>query len=132
MVRGERKFMVVEEIINKFRSLGINVFPKRIDDIELIIDIRIFGKPEPFGIEQILSDMHIPSEQACIFGDRLNTDILAGNRANITTVAVLTGVTTRDMIDSLRSKEKDSNLDTNIIPDLIINKLEEIFKNQKI
>ncbi|MFX0029959.1 MAG: HAD-IIA family hydrolase [Candidatus Hermodarchaeota archaeon] len=93
--------------------------------------IRIFGKPEPFGIEQILIDMHIPPEQACIFGDRLNTDILAGNNANIITVAVLTGVTTRDMINNLKSNENDSNFNRNILPDLVVNKLEEIFKNQK-
>lgn len=93
--------------------------------------IRIFGKPEPFGIELILRDTHTPPEQACIFGDRLNTDILAGNRAKITTVAVLTGVTTREMIDNLKVKIKNSeNLDNKILPDLIINNLIEIFKNK--
>lgn len=91
--------------------------------------IRIFGKPEPFGIEQILYDTNTPAEKACIFGDRLNTDILAGNRASVTTVAVLTGVTTRDMIKGLKSRGKDAkHFDTNIIPNLVIDKLEEIFK----
>jgi phosphoglycolate/pyridoxal phosphate phosphatase family enzyme len=93
--------------------------------------IRIFGKPEPFGIDLILRDTNTPPEKACIFGDRLNTDILAGNRAKITTVAVLTGVTTRDMIDNLKKKMNNStNLDTKIFPDLIINNLAEIFKNR--
>ena len=93
--------------------------------------VRIFGKPEPFGIELILRDTHTPPEQACIFGDRLNTDILAGNRAKITTVAVLTGVTSREMIDNLKVKIKNSeNLDNKILPDLIINNLMEIFKNK--
>ena len=93
--------------------------------------VRIFGKPEPFGIELILKDMHTPPKRACIFGDRLNTDILAGNRARITTVAVLTGVTTRSMIENLRGMAKNSeNVDTNIFPDLIINNLTEIFKKK--
>ncbi|MFX1481489.1 MAG: HAD-IIA family hydrolase [Promethearchaeota archaeon] len=91
--------------------------------------IRIFGKPEPFGIELILNDTNTPPKKACIFGDRLNTDILAGNRAKVITVAVLTGVTTRDMIKGLKSRGKDSkHFDTNIIPDLVVDKLEEIFK----
>ncbi len=92
--------------------------------------IRIFGKPEPFGIELILNDANIPPEQVCIFGDRLNTDILAGNRAEIISIAVLTGVTTRDMIENIKEKViKSKDFDTNLIPDLVIEKLTDIFKN---
>lgn len=92
--------------------------------------IRIFGKPEPFGIELILNDANIPPEQVCIFGDRLNTDILAGNRAEIISIAVLTGVTTRDMIENIKEKViKSKDFDTNLIPDLVIEKLADIFKN---
>jgi 4-nitrophenyl phosphatase len=93
--------------------------------------IRIFGKPEPFGIERILKDVHSPPEKACIFGDRLNTDILAGNQAKITTVVVLTGVTSRSMIENLESRIKNSNHpDAHLLPDLIIDNLTEIFKNK--
>jgi len=92
--------------------------------------IRIFGKPEPSGIELILNDANIPPEQVCIFGDRLNTDILAGNRAGIISVAVLTGVTTRDMIENIKEKViKSKDFDNNLIPDLVIEKLADIFKN---
>ena len=89
--------------------------------------VRIFGKLEPFGIEIILRDTQISPEQACIFGDRLNTDILAGNSAGIISIAVLTGVTTREMIEDL--KIKDRNFDNNHIPDLVIENLGEVFKN---
>ena len=90
---------------------------------------RIFGKPEPFGIKMILNDNNIPAENACIFGDRLNTDILAGNRAGIKTVAVLTGVTTRNMIEDLKIKARDlRDFDKDLIPDLAINNLNEIFR----
>ena len=88
--------------------------------------IRIFGKPEPLGIKTILNDTQTPPEQACIFGDRLNTDILAGNRAEILSIVVLTGVTTRDMIERL--KDEDKIFDKNLIPDLVINNLSEIFQ----
>ena len=91
--------------------------------------ITIFGKPEPFGIKLILKDTNIPPENACIFGDRLNTDILAGNRAGIISVAVLTGVTSRAMIENIKDKAmKSNNFDKNLIPDLVIEKLVDIFK----
>ena len=90
--------------------------------------IRIFGKPEPFGIQLILKDFNIPAKRACIFGDRLNTDILAGNRANILTVAVLTGVTSRKEIEDITNKSEELiPKDNNLIPDLTINSLNEIF-----
>ncbi|MHA2038994.1 MAG: HAD-IIA family hydrolase [Candidatus Hodarchaeales archaeon] len=88
--------------------------------------IRIFGKPEPFGIEQILHDTQISPKQACIFGDRLNTDILAGNRAGIMSIAVLTGVTTKKMIEEVN--QKDLNFDKNLIPDIVLENLGLIFK----
>jgi phosphoglycolate/pyridoxal phosphate phosphatase family enzyme len=89
--------------------------------------VRIFGKPEPFGIKMILNDTNIPAKKACIFGDRLNTDILAGNRAGIITVLVLTGVTTIEMIEDLKIKAESSTKDQ--IPKITIKKLEYIFKN---
>ncbi|MFX1377611.1 MAG: HAD-IIA family hydrolase [Promethearchaeota archaeon] len=87
--------------------------------------VRIFGKPESFGIHLILNDTKISAKNACIFGDRLNTDILAGNRAGIKTIAVLTGVTTFDMIEDLNTRQIKS--DKNLIPDIIIKSLNEIF-----
>ena len=91
--------------------------------------LKIFGKPEPFGIQLILKDLKIPAKNACIFGDRLNTDILAGNRANIITVAVLTGVTSKSEIENLKTKSRELNLEEDkLIPDLVINSLDEIFK----
>jgi phosphoglycolate/pyridoxal phosphate phosphatase family enzyme len=91
--------------------------------------IKIFGKPEPFGINLILNDTKIPAINACIFGDRLNTDIIAGNRAGVKTIAVLTGVTTFEMIENLKnSSKKSQDIDKNLIPDIIIKNLDEIFK----
>jgi 4-nitrophenyl phosphatase len=92
--------------------------------------VRIFGKPEPFGINLILNHNKISANNACIFGDRLNTDIIAGNRAGIKTIAVLTGVTSMEMIEELKARiKKSQNIDKNLIPDIIIESLDEIFRN---
>ena len=85
---------------------------------------KVFGKPNPEGIELILRERNVVKEQAVIFGDRLDTDIVAGNRANIFTVMVLTGVTTEEMISNLK---KDTNVNSNLIPGLVLNSLKEIF-----
>lgn len=90
--------------------------------------VKIFGKPNPFGIIAILKDTDTSPNKAVIFGDRLNTDILAGNRAKINTVLVLTGVTKKSDVKKLREEIisfPDSDKDLN--PDLIINSLEDIF-----
>ncbi|MBD3340906.1 MAG: HAD-IIA family hydrolase [Candidatus Lokiarchaeota archaeon] len=92
--------------------------------------VKTFGKPEPYGIKATLRDLKIKPDEACIFGDRLDTDILAGNRANIITVMVLTGVTTKTEIDKLmEDPNKYGNLNKKLIPDLTINSLEDIFIN---
>jgi ribonucleotide monophosphatase NagD (HAD superfamily) len=75
-----------------------------------------------------LNNYGISPNQACIFGDRLETDILAGNRAGITTVVVLTGVTNREKLEQIKNQSNsDKNFDKNLIPDLIMNTLNEIF-----
>ncbi|MFW9785998.1 MAG: HAD-IIA family hydrolase [Candidatus Heimdallarchaeota archaeon] len=90
---------------------------------------KVFGKPESIGIEMILNENKIPNNNACIFGDRLNTDILAGNRSAIITILVLTGVTTRTMIMDLEeNKKKDKDFNKNLIPDIVVDNLDEIFK----
>ena len=91
--------------------------------------LKIFGKPNPFGISAILQNTNTPLEKSVIFGDRLNTDILAGNRAKINTVLVLTGVTKESDVKKLRQDLAQSLIiDKDLNPDLVINSLEDIFK----
>jgi HAD superfamily hydrolase (TIGR01450 family) len=52
-----------------------------------------------------------------VVGDRLDTDILGGNRAGFATVAVLTGVDTRESILAARTMERPTFL-INDLPDL--------------
>lgn len=56
------------------------------------------GKPETPLMEQALRRMGVVADESVMIGDRLDTDILAGQRAGMLTVLVLTGVSTRDDI----------------------------------
>ncbi len=109
---------------------GAGVMVNAVETCTGKMPLKIFGKPEPFGIELILKNHEISSKRACIFGDRLNTDILAGNRAGIKTILVLTGITSKKMIENLimNFKKKSNSIDKNLIPDKVINSLDEIFK----
>jgi ribonucleotide monophosphatase NagD (HAD superfamily) len=90
--------------------------------------LKIFGKPSPFGIRTILKNTDTPSKKSVIFGDRLNTDILAGNRAKINTVLVLTGVTKESDVTKLRQDLTQSQkVDKDLNPDLVLDSLEDIF-----
>ncbi|MBY8982485.1 MAG: HAD-IIA family hydrolase [Candidatus Lokiarchaeota archaeon] len=87
-----------------------------------------FGKPNPFGIIKILEENNVDRIHACMIGDRLNTDILAGNKAGIKTIAVLTGVTTREEIDLIKKKSIHSDKKyKDLVPDLILDKLYKMF-----
>ena len=135
IMKGRAQFFATNSdstlpVVDGFKP-GAGVMVKALATCTGIEPVRIFGKPEPFGIQMILNNTSIPVENACIFGDRLNTDILAGNRAGITTIAVLTGVTSREMIDNLEVQSQVSeNFDNNLIPDIVIDNLSEIFKKK--
>lgn len=57
---------------------------------------KVIGKPEPFMLELALRLSGARREESVVVGDRLDTDILAGNKVGMVTVLVLTGVTTED------------------------------------
>ena len=60
----------------------------------------IVGKPEPLILEQALERLGVTAADSVMIGDRLDSDIVAGNRAGMMTALVLTGVSTRDEIGS--------------------------------
>jgi 4-nitrophenyl phosphatase len=62
---------------------------------------KIFGKPHPEGLLGILEKLQISPNEAVFIGDRLNTDILGGNRVGLTTVLVETGINTREEIKNV-------------------------------
>lgn len=61
---------------------------------------RVLGKPSPEAIDAAETALGIPPEDCVLVGDRLDTDIAMGERAGMTTVLVLTGVTTRDDVEA--------------------------------
>jgi 4-nitrophenyl phosphatase len=73
------------------------------------VDPLVVGKPSPVMIEACLELMGVDTSAAVMLGDRLDTDILAGQRAGARTVMVLTGVSTVAEAQA-----------TGIVPDVIV------------
>jgi NagD protein len=57
------------------------------------------GKPNPLMMRSALNTVGGHSESTAMIGDRMDTDIVSGMEAGMETVLVLTGVTTRAMVD---------------------------------
>jgi 4-nitrophenyl phosphatase len=53
------------------------------------------GKPEPTMFQLAMAQMAANPETTATIGDRLDTDILGGQRAGLTTICVLSGSTSR-------------------------------------
>lgn len=51
------------------------------------------GKPEPLGLETVMRLAEATPAETVMIGDRLDTDILCGNRLQVPSVLVLTGLT---------------------------------------
>lgn len=60
----------------------------------------VIGKPSPVMIESCLDIMGTTAASTLMIGDRLDTDILAGNNAGTPTLLVLTGVSTEADIET--------------------------------
>jgi 4-nitrophenyl phosphatase len=59
----------------------------------------IVGKPGVAMMEQAMARMDADPASTGMLGDRLETDILAGQRADLLTLLVLSGVTDQAMLD---------------------------------
>ncbi len=66
--------------------------------IELATGAKAYyvGKPNPLMMRNALKKLGCQREDTAIIGDRMDTDIIAGVEAEITTVLVLSGVTKRE------------------------------------
>lgn len=72
----------------------------------------VIGKPETPMLEMAMRRMGVRPEETVMIGDRLDTDVLAGHRAGMMTVLVLTGVSTRDDLATAEA-----------LPDMIVSDL---------
>jgi arabinose operon protein AraL len=67
--------------------------------VEAVTDRRvevIVGKPSPIILEVALAALGVPAAESVIVGDRIETDIVMGQRCGLATVLVLSGVTRPD------------------------------------
>ena len=60
---------------------------------------RNLGKPAQTAVDAALRALDVPAARCLMVGDRLETDIRMANRAGMTSVLVLTGVTDRETLD---------------------------------
>jgi 4-nitrophenyl phosphatase len=69
--------------------------------LETATDVKpkVIGKPGTIMMEQALARMNARAETTAMLGDRLETDILAGQRAGLRTILVLSGVTDWDLLE---------------------------------
>ncbi len=78
--------------------------------VELVV-----GKPSSLILEVALERLGLPAGACLMVGDRLETDILMGQRAGIATALVLTGVTQREDL-----------LDARVQPDHVLESIAEL------
>ncbi len=78
---------------------------------------RFFGKPYKDTAEMILSYTGCKAKEACIFGDRLYTDIALGKNSGIYAVLVLTGETVLSDLQNCPDEQK---------PDLVIESIKNL------
>lgn len=60
--------------------------------------VKIFGKPDREMVQPILASLAVEPGQVLFVGDRLHTDILMATNVGAQSVLVLTGETSRDMV----------------------------------
>ena len=78
---------------------------------------RFFGKPYADTAEMILSYTGVKAADACIFGDRLYTDIALGKNSGMTAVLVLSGETKMQDLEGLSPKK---------MPDIILDSINDL------
>ena len=78
----------------------------------------ILGKPETFGLEVILKKTGHPPSQVVLVGDRLETDIAAGNKLGVYTVLVLSGISSIEDVKKAPSSLKPRSI-IPALPDLL-------------
>ncbi|MCL5962517.1 MAG: HAD-IIA family hydrolase [Chloroflexi bacterium] len=78
----------------------------------------VVGKPNPEMLRLAMQQLGATTSETAILGDRLDTDVLGGQRVGITTILVLTGISAGDQL-----KEAP------IQPDLVFEDLDELVDN---
>ncbi|MEX2682466.1 MAG: HAD-IIA family hydrolase [Candidatus Sigynarchaeota archaeon] len=77
-----------------------------------------FGKPNPMAFHEIARSIGMPLASMVSVGDRLETDVLASNKAGVTSILVLSGVT----------REGDE-IPAGMAPDIILQSIDALNKS---
>lgn len=64
------------------------------------------GKPNPFMMRSALNYLGAHSEDTIMMGDRMDTDIIAGTESGMDTILVLSGVTSKESIETYPYRPK--------------------------
>ena len=61
---------------------------------------EVIGKPSQYLLDMCVQDHGLLPARTCMVGDRLDTDVLFGQRGGLHTLLVLSGATTREQLES--------------------------------
>ena len=64
----------------------------------------VIGKPTPLMPQLAMEKLGISKEKTCVVGDRIYTDVKSGLNAGITGILVLSGETTREILEASEDK----------------------------
>lgn len=64
----------------------------------------VIGKPSPLMPQLAMEKLGVSKEETCVVGDRIYTDVKSGLNAGITGILVLSGETTREILESSSEK----------------------------
>ena len=64
----------------------------------------VIGKPSPLMPQLAMEKLDIAKEETCVVGDRIYTDVKCGLNAGITGILVLSGETTREILEASEDK----------------------------
>ena len=64
----------------------------------------VIGKPSPLMPLLAMERLGIEKKDACVVGDRIYTDVKSGLNAGITGILVLSGETTREILEASEDK----------------------------
>ena len=75
----------------------------------------VAGKPSVMIVNMVLERLSLGASDCLMVGDRLETDILMGKQAGMSTALVLTGVTKQDALTH-----------SSLLPDFVLNSIAEV------
>jgi 4-nitrophenyl phosphatase len=120
LIRGGARFIATNP--DKTRPTEEGLVPGNgaaIAALEAATDVTPFvvGKPAPAIFDLALARMGVGKEGVAVIGDRLETDILGGQRAGLITILVLSGATSRSELENSPVK-----------PDLVFEDVRQLYE----